>query len=84
VPIAPKAERNLRQVVMGICTVATGIWIGSEALEALRTGVPIPGYGRYNSPMEGWVALPMSGFLVFLGFCVIGVGLGYIKLKRPG
>jgi hypothetical protein len=68
---------------MGLCTVATGIWIGNLGLESMRTGIPVP-MARNSAPLEGWIVLPMGGFLVFLGFCVVGVGLGYIKLKRPG
>ena len=82
-PDAPR-ERNLRQVIMGICTVAAAVLIGREALESIRTGIPVPMGAGGSKPLDGWIVLPMAGFLAFLGFCVIGVGLGYVKLKRPG
>ncbi len=83
-PTPPTPDRSLRNVIMGICTVAAGIWIGSLALESRRTGIPVPGGPGYNYPLEWWIVLPMAVFLVFLGLCLTGVGLGYIKLKRPG
>jgi hypothetical protein len=52
-------------------------------MESRRTGAPVPGSSRYNDPLEWWIVLPIAAFLVFLGLCVTGVGLGYIKLKRP-
>ena len=66
---------------MGLCTVAGGIWLGWRGLEAWRTGIPLPGNARYNLPMEGWEAVPIAVLLIFFGLCLIGVGLGYIKLK---
>jgi hypothetical protein len=82
VPTPPTPDRSLKNVIMGICTVAAGVWMGSLGLESLRTGIPVQ--MSNTTSLEGWIVLPMGAFLVFLGFCVIGVGLGYIKLKRPG
>ena len=85
VPTPPTPARSRRNVIMGIGTVAAGIWLGNVALESRRTGIPVrSGAGGNGTPLDWWIVLPMAGFLVFLGLCVIGVGLGYVKLKRPG
>jgi len=68
-------------VVMGVCTIATGIWIGYLGLDSMRTGILVAVGRRGSSPLPGWIVLPMGGFLVFLGICVIGVAFGYVKLK---
>jgi len=68
---------------MGICTVAAGTWLGGVALESRRTGIPVSMNYTHDAPLDWWIVLAMAGFLVFLGLCVIGVGLGYVKLKQP-
>jgi hypothetical protein len=74
-------DRGVRNVALGAFTVGAGVWLGSLALESRRSGIPLPGNARYNIPMDWWVALPMAVFVVFLGFCLMGVGIGYVKLK---
>jgi uncharacterized membrane protein YwaF len=82
VPTPPTPDRSLKNVIMGICTVAAGIWMGASGLESLQTRIPVQMSNATR--LEGWIVLPMGAFLVFLGLCIVGVGLGYVKLKRPG
>ena len=70
-----------KQIVMGICTIAAGIWLGYAGLDSMRTGIPVPFWRRGSTPLDGWMVIPIGGLLVFLGICVIGVAFGYVKLK---
>ena len=76
-PPDPNSIRGRRTTVLGMWAVVGGIFSTVLALNSMRTGIPIP--MPHGLPVDWWVALPASLFLIFLGFGVIGMGLGYIN-----
>src|SRR5262245_52866738 len=70
-PLAARFERRQRRRALGlrIAAVGGGIALTPEALESIRTGIPIH---QLNGPaVNGWVALAAALFVMALGVGVI-------------
>jgi hypothetical protein len=65
----PKSKRWF--ITSGLCLILTGLWQIWEGWTSLRISIEA----------DGLAALGGRGFLVFLGFCFIGVALGLVKLR---
>lgn len=70
-----------RNVIVGMLFVAGCLWIGYLGVDSMRTGIPV--HTRDGPDLEGWAVLAMAVFGAFLGLCVVGVGLGLVKLRSP-
>ena len=82
VALTPFERRQRRRtVVLGASAVIGGLVIGREALDSIRTGIPI--HTLHGPDMNGWVALAGVVFIIALGVALVGVGLGIVRLRNP-
>ncbi len=77
--IMTKSERNWRMVLIGLAVIATGLWLGHDALQSMTTGNPIVVATDRSLNMDWWMWLGVAGVTVFVGVCAIGAGLGIIR-----
>jgi VIT1/CCC1 family predicted Fe2+/Mn2+ transporter len=69
-PMPTKTQTDRWNLVMGIVTVAAAI-----LLVILDIVMP------EELAVDDWVALPAVVLLALFGLCMIGAGLGYIKVR---
>src|SRR5437867_3460196 len=82
VPTPPTPARSRRNVIMGICTVAAGIWFGNVALESRRTGIPVrSGAGGNGTPLDWWIVLGGSNWKVDDGMITVDGKYGWLATK---
>jgi hypothetical protein len=75
-----ETRQRRRYIVLGVGAVIAGVALTPEALESIRTGIPI--HTLHGPDTEGWLALAAVVFCIFLGLAAIGAGLGYIRLRN--
>ncbi len=84
-PQTPYERRqNKRSAVLGVATAVGGLALSVEALNSIRTGIPIQALNE--PPMNGWVALAAAVFIIAIGLWLAGAGLGAIRTQKsqPG
>jgi hypothetical protein len=80
-PLTPYERRqNKRTVVLGAAAAIGGLVLTVQALDSIRTGIPIQALNE--SPMNGWVALAAALFIIVLGLWLAGAGLGLIRARN--
>jgi hypothetical protein len=81
-PQTPYERRqNKRTVWMGIAAAIGGLVLIVQAVDSIRTGVPIQTLNE--SPTNGWVALAAAVFVIILGLWLAAAGLGLVRMRNP-
>ena len=78
-PTPFETNRRRRLVVIGAGAVIWALWLTREALNSIRTGIPIP--TPHSADTNGWVALAAAALLILLGLSAIGMNMNCVKLR---
>jgi hypothetical protein len=71
-------RENKRSALLGCAAVLGGLVLIPEALESIRTGIPI--HVPHNPDLDGWTSLAIALFVVVLGAWLAASGL--LKMRK--
>jgi hypothetical protein len=78
---AYRRRQARRAVLLGIAAVIGGLVLTPEALDSIRTGVPV--HTLHGPDMNGWIVLAAIAFLIVLGAWIAASGLLTMRKASP-
>lgn len=76
------AKTRRRYGLYGLVCLAWALWMGSDGLDAMRTGAVVRLETGYWVP--GWMILCLAALLAFIALCMIAVWLGLMRPRGEG